>query len=463
MTFSSIFFIFIFLGISLIVYYITPRRWRNLSLFLLSLMFYGWGEPSAVFLMIFTIVFDYAAGRLLQKYSGSKNVKKAVLAVCVSVNIGMLCYFKYSGLLVRTANSIFGTGWTVPEAALPVGISFYMFESVSYAVDVYRGDAPAQGNLINFGTYLSLYPHLVAGPIIRYKDMEPQLLGRRETLRKFSEGGERFLIGLFKKVLLANNLAMIADKIKYFGNPSVLSAWLGAFAFTFQIYFDFSGYSDMAIGLGKMFGFDLPENFNLPYVSRSASEFWRRWHMTLGNWFKEYLYFPLGGSRCSKIKMVRNLAIVWVLTGMWHGGNWNFAVWGAYWGLLIICEKLFFQKWLDKIPQFFQWLYGFVAAVVGWVFFSHTDIAAAAANVAAMFGGAAFSDKLGLYTLVTGAPILILAAFFSSPLPKIISDKLRGAGFIGRFAWCACFACLLLLSIASLANNSYNPFLYAKF
>ena len=463
MTFSSIFFIFIFLWISLAVYYIVPRRYRNLALLVMSLVFYAWGEPSAVFLMVFTIVFDYAAGRLLQRYSGNGRAAKAVLAVCVCVNIGMLCFFKYAGLLVSTANSVLGAGLDVPEVPLPVGISFYMFESVSYVVDVYRGDAPAQGSVINFGTYLSLYPHLVAGPIIRYRDMEPQLLGRRETLRKFSEGGERFLRGLFKKVLLANNLAVIADKVKYFGDPSFLSAWLAALAFTFQIYFDFSGYSDMAIGLGKMFGFDLPENFNYPYAARSASEFWRRWHMTLGNWFKEYLYFPLGGSRCSKVKMVRNLAIVWVLTGMWHGGSWNFAVWGAYWGLLIICEKLFLQKRLDAAPRFLQWLYGFTAAVVGWVFFSHTDIASAAVNVAAMFGGARFADKLGLYTLVTGAPLLAAAALFSTPLPAKLFGKLRSCGTGGRVVWCVCYGCLFVLCVAALANNSYNPFLYAKF
>lgn len=463
MTFSSIFFVFIFLAVSLIAYYVTPRRGRNLCLLVFSLVFYAWGEPAAVFLMLFTVLFDYVIGRLLGKFAYRRGLKRATLIVCVCVNLGMLCYFKYSGLFINTANSLFGAGLNVPAVVLPVGISFYMFESISYAVDIYRGDAPAQKNLINFGTYLSLYPHLVAGPIIRYKNMEPQLLGRRETMAKFTAGGERFLRGMFKKVLLANNLAQIADKVKYFENPTALSAWMGALAFTFQIYFDFSGYSDMAIGLGNMFGFDLPENFNLPYVSHSAAEFWRRWHITLGNWFKEYLYFPLGGSRCSRLKNVRNLAIVWVLTGMWHGGSWNFAVWGGYWGLLIICEKLFLQRWLDRIPKFFSWLYAFLAAVVGWVFFSHTDIAAAGSTVAAMFGGAAAADKLGVYTLITGAPLMLAAAFFSTPLPARLSEKMRRAGFAGRAVWCACFACLLILSVAALVNNSYNPFLYAKF
>ncbi|NLG93483.1 MAG: MBOAT family protein, partial [Clostridiales bacterium] len=267
----------------------------------------------------------------------------------------------------------------------------------------------------------------------------------------------------FKKVLLANNLAILADKVQYMGDPSTLSAWLGAIAFTFQIYFDFSGYSDMAIGLAGMFGFQIPENFNYPYISHSVSEFWRRWHITLGSWFREYVYIPMGGNRCSRLKNVRNLAVVWVLTGIWHGASWNFAFWGAYYGFLIICEKLFLQKWLDRIPGFFLWLYSFLAAVVGGVFFSYLDIQKAFGVVRAMFGFAPGADNLGVYSLITNAPLLIVAALCSSTLVKTLADKLRESGTAGKIIWSAGFACLLFLSLSFLVGNAYNPFLYFRF
>jgi len=364
---------------------------------------------------------------------------------------------------MSTINSVFALSLPVPTAALPIGISFYTFESLSYAIDIYRGEAPAQKSLIDFGTYVSFFPHLISGPIIQYREMQVQLRGRTESMQNITEGALRFLHGLFKKVLLANNLALIADKIQYFGNPTALSAWLGALAFTFQIYFDFSGYTDMAIGLGRMFGFVLPENFNMPYSSQSASEFWRRWHMTLGRWFRDYLYIPLGGNRCSTIKMVRNLAVVWVLTGFWHGSSWNFAAWGAYWGLLIICEKIFLQHWLEKIPAFFRWLYAFLAAVVGWVFFSYTDMSKACGMVAAMFGFSGGKDALGLYTLTTGAPILLLAALFCTPYPAKLLHWLDRKGKIGLVLRSAGMTVLFLLSVAALVNHSYNPFLYFRF
>lgn len=463
MIFSSLFFIFIFLPISLAAYYLLPRKWRNLCLFVFSLLFYAWGEPVYVFLMLFTVGFDYAVGTLLVRFSGRGAVKRAVLILSVCVNLGLLAWFKYAALFASTANSLFSLSLPVPIAALPIGISFYTFESISYAVDIYRGDAPAQRNLIDFGTYVSFFPHLISGPIIQYREMQKQLQGRTESMEHVTEGALRFLHGLFKKVLLANNLALIADKIQYFGNPSTLSAWLGALAFTFQIYFDFSGYTDMAIGLGRMFGFVLPENFNAPYSSQSASEFWRRWHMTLGRWFRDYLYIPLGGNRCSTGKLVRNLAIVWVLTGFWHGSSWNFAVWGAYWGFLIICEKLFLQNWLDRISAFFRWLYAFLGAVIGWVFFSYTDIRKACGVVAAMFGFSAGSDRLGIYTLLSGAPILLLAALFCTPYPAKFLRWLDDRGKVGLVVRCAGMTVLFLFSIAALVDNSYNPFLYFRF
>ena len=463
MIFSSLFFILIFLPVSLAAYYLLPRKWRNLCLFAFSLVFYAWGEPVYVFLMLFTVGFDYGIGRLLGRFEGRTGPRRAVLALGVCVNLGLLAYFKYSALFVSTLNSVFSLALPVPGVSLPIGISFYTFESISYAVDIYRGAGTAQKNVIDFGTYVSFFPHLISGPIIQYSEMQPQLCGRTESMRHVTEGALRFLHGLFKKVLLANNLALIADKVQYLGHPTALSAWLGALAFTFQIYFDFAGYTDMAIGLGLMFGFLLPENFNQPYSARSASDFWRRWHMTLGRWFRDYLYIPLGGNRCSKIKLVRNLAVVWVLTGFWHGASWNFAVWGAYWGLLIICEKLFLQKWLDRIPVFFQWLYAFVAAVVGWVFFSYTDFLKACGVVAAMFGASGGADALGVYTLWTGAPILLLAALFSTPYPARFLRWLDGRGKAGLVARGAGMTVLLLFSVAALVNNSYNPFLYFRF
>jgi alginate O-acetyltransferase complex protein AlgI len=464
MIFSSLTFIFVFLPLVLIAYYLLPRRFKNLCLFVFSLVFYAWGEPVSVFLMLFTTAFDYLAGFVIDKYRNERKKARAFLIFSICVNLGLLGYFKYSALLVSTCNAITGLSFPVPEVALPIGISFYTFESLSYTIDVYRGEAPIQRNIIDFGTYISFFPHLVAGPIVRYEYLADQLHNRRETVEKFTAGSTRFLIGLFKKVLIANNLAQLADKVQYMGNPSMLSAWLGALAFTFQIYFDFSGYSDMAIGLGGMFGFTLPENFNYPYISHSVAEFWRRWHITLGSWFREYVYIPLGGNRCSRLKNVRNLAVVWVLTGIWHGASWNFAMWGAYYGILIICEKLFLQKWLEKIPVFFRWLYSFVIVVIGWVFFSYLDISKAFAMVAAMFGFAASgADKLGLYSLITYLPILIIAAFCSTPLVGKLTDKLRKSGKVGTVIWFVGFACLFVASLSLLVDNSYNPFLYFRF
>jgi alginate O-acetyltransferase complex protein AlgI len=463
MIFSSLFFVFVFLPAVLVVYYLVPRKFKNLCLFLFSLVFYAWGEPVSVFLMLFTTVFDYIAGFLIDKYRGEKNKARVFLIISICVNLGLLGFFKYSGMLVNTFNVLTGLAAPIPQVVLPIGISFYTFESLSYTIDIYHEKAPIQRNMIDFGTYISFFPHLVAGPIVRYEYLADQLHNRQETLEKFTTGSKRFLIGMFKKVLIANSLAQVADRVQYMGNPSTLSAWLGALAFTFQIFFDFSGYSDMAIGLGNMFGFTLPENFNYPYIAHSVSEFWRRWHITLGTWFREYVYIPLGGNRCSLLKNIRNLAIVWVLTGIWHGASWNFAMWGAYYGVLIICEKLFLQKLLNKIPTFFQWLYSFITVVIGWVFFSYLDLHKAFGMVGAMFGFAPTVDKLGLYSLITYAPIFIIAALCSTPLVGNLTEKLRKSGIVGKIVWSVGFACLFVVSISFLVDNSYNPFLYFRF
>ena len=332
---------FVFLPLVLIVYFVVPRRFRNLVLFLFSLVFYAWGEPVYILLMLFTAFIDYFNGAMVDRFRDKPKIAKAFVIESVIVNLSLLGFFKYSGLLVSTFNSATGLGIPVPEVALPIGISFYTFESMSYTIDIYRDRAPRQHSLVNYGAYVSFFPHLVAGPIVRYEDLAIQMTTRKETLQKFTAGAQRFLVGLFKKVIIANNVAALADKVEYLGSPSTLTAWLGILAFTFQIYFDFSGYSDMAIGLAKMFGFEIPENFRLPYISHSVREFWQRWHITLGTWFKEYVYFPLGGSRRGTLITVRNMAIVWLLTGIWHGASWNYALWGIYFGILIICEKLF--------------------------------------------------------------------------------------------------------------------------
>ena len=465
MIFSSLFFIFIFLPLVLVAYYLVPRKFKNLCLVLFSLVFYAWGEPIYVLLMIFTILVDYACGLCVARFIDRRGKAKLFITINIVINLALLGFFKYAGMLVGTFDAVTGLGLSIPEVALPIGISFYTFESMSYAIDVYRREAPAMRNIIDFAAYLSFFPHLVAGPIVRYEALQAQVLNRRETLEKFTEGTKRFLTGLFKKVLIADNLAILAERVQYLGTPSTLTAWMGILAFTFQIYFDFSGYSDMAIGLGKMFGFELPENFDHPYVSQSVSEFWRRWHMTLGGWFREYVYIPLGGNRKGRLCPVRNLAIVWVLTGMWHGASWNFAFWGAYYAVLIILEKLFLQKKvLDKIPAFFRWLYSFLAAAIGWLFFSYTDIGQAFSVLASMFGFAPEgATSLGLYALLTYGLLMLIAALCSGPLARNLFEKLRNAGTAGKVAWALGVAGLFIITLSFLVNSSYSPFLYAKF
>lgn len=462
MIFSSLLFLFIFLPAVLACYYLLPKKFKNAVLFIFSLVFYAWGEPIYVFLMLFTTLVDYTNGRLVDKYRHSRVVTTLCVISTVTVNLSVLGFFKYSGFLMSSLNAATGLALPVPAFALPIGISFYTFESMSYTIDIFRGQAPVQKSFLKFGTYISLFPHLVAGPIVRYKDLALQIESRQESLPLFAEGCERFVIGLFKKVLIANNVAMLAERVQFSGSPSVLSAWLGILSFTFQIYFDFSGYSDMAIGLGRMFGFIIPENFNYPYISLSISEFWRRWHITLGTWFREYLYIPLGGNRGGRLKTVRNLAIVWALTGLWHGASWNFVIWGSYFGLLIICERLFLQRLLDRLPKLIQWFYSFIAVVVGWVFFSYTNIPAAIKVLTAMFGFAKPFDTLGLYGLSTFWPILLLAAVCSTPIVITLFNRLR-AHAAGKVGWALGCSGLLIIVIAALVDNSYNPFLYFRF
>lgn len=464
MVFSSLLFMFVFLPIVLAVYYILPKKFRNAFLLIADLVFYGWGEPIMVFLMIFSIVINYIAGLLLAKCKTDKK-KKAVLISSVIIDLAMLGFFKYAGFLSKNLNVILPFV-SIPaiKVPLPIGISFYTFQIMSYTIDVYRKDTDVQKNIISFGTYVSLFPQLIAGPIVRYRDVDDQLSSRKENPEQFSRGIRLFLLGLAKKALLANPMGLLWDSMRE-ANGGVIASWVGVIAFSFQIYFDFSGYSDMARGLGNMLGFEFLENFNFPYISKSITEFWRRWHISLGTWFREYVYIPLGGNRKGKIRTLFNLLIVWLLTGLWHGASWNFVLWGIYFGVILIIEKLFLLKALEKIPSFISHFYSLFLIAFGWVIFYFADdvggFSAMSAFVPTLFSGSMVSAD-SLSVILNYLPILIFCAIASTPLIRKIYMRLRNRkGFI--FAEAVAAAVILILCTASLVSNSYNPFLYFKF
>ncbi|MBC8536106.1 MBOAT family O-acyltransferase [Feifania hominis] len=465
MVFSSLLFLFCFLPLVLAAYYLCPRGGRNFILFVFSLVFYAWGEPVYVVLMLFSTLVDYVHGLLVRRAldRGKRTLAKLVVASSAIINLGLLGFFKYADFLIGTLNAAFGLSLAQMNLPLPIGISFYTFQTMSYTIDVYRGDAPVQRNIISFGAYVAMFPQLIAGPIVRYQDVAEKLTFRRENLPQFLLGVERFLRGLFKKVLIANNVGMLWDTVYAASSWSVLSAWLGVFAFAFQIYFDFSGYSDMAIGLGHMFGFDFPENFDHPYVSKSISEFWRRWHITLGTWFREYVYIPLGGNRKGMAKTLRNMAIVWLCTGLWHGASWNFVLWGAYFGVIIIVERLFLGKLLERLPGFLRHLYTLFLIGVSWVIFSFENLGKIGGYLGAMFGGAPLVDRSGLYSLVNYLPLLVLFGICATPLASKLMERLRAAGTAGRCALGLLYAAALFCSLSYLVDATYNPFLYFRF
>ena len=472
MVFSSITFLFYFLPIVFAVYFLSPKKIRNLVLFIGSLFFYAWGEPVYVVLMLFSTAVDYSLGRLIDTSIKNGNRKKAKLGVLASlvINISLLAAFKYLDFIVGNVNAVFHTAVPLARLALPIGISFYTFQTMSYSIDVYRGQAPVQKNIISFGAYVALFPQLIAGPIVRYNTIADSLDQRTESFDGFSYGVVRFVTGLAKKVLLANNIGILWSQISAMDvhHTAVMTVWLGIIAFTFQIYFDFSGYSDMAIGLGSMFGFKFQENFKYPYMSRSITEFWRRWHISLGTWFREYVYIPLGGNRKGLPKQIRNIAIVWLLTGIWHGASWNFALWGAYFAVLLILEKLFLHKWLEKLPKAVSHLYTLLLVVVSWVIFSFDKLADALIYIRAMFGGygTALVDGQSLYLLSTNALLLLTVAVGCTDYPKRIAVKLMGNRLntpVGIVSVNSFMVLLLLLSVAYIVNASYNPFLYFRF
>ena len=466
MVFSSTIFLCVYLPLVLLGYYICPKKGRNLFLLIASLVFYAWGEPKYVFLMIFSILVNYIFGRLMDKHRENKKRLKLMLVLSVVIDLGLLSVFKYTDFVITNINAIFGSSFDLLNIALPIGISFYTFQAMSYTIDVYRNDVRVQKNLIDFGMYITMFPQLIAGPIVRYADVQDQLAERSVTTADFSEGVMRFVVGLGKKVLLANQMGAVwSDIYALGGDVSTLMAWTGAIAYTFQIYFDFSGYSDMAIGLGRMFGFKFPENFRYPYQSVSITDFWRRWHITLSTWFKEYLYIPLGGNRRGLARQALNLLIVWSLTGFWHGAGWNFVLWGLYYFVILFIEKLFLLKALDKLPKFFRHVYALVLIIIGWVIFASDDVSVLLPYLGSMFGANGAIGGMDVYTLLTKAVLLIICCIASTELPKKLF--LSAAGAMNEKAAftlkSVLMIALLALSMILLIGDSYNPFLYFRF
>jgi len=467
MVFSTPVFLFYFLALTLFIYYIVPRKWRNVVLLLSSLFFYYWGEREYVTIMLVSTAIDYTHGMLVERCKERGNDKGARLAVASSIvfNLGLLFFFKYWDFLAASLQSMGLSFMPVLGIHLPIGISFYTFQTMSYTIDVYRGDARAQRSILNFGTFVTLFPQLIAGPIIKYKDLGEQIDQRDCTVDKFSAGVEKFMVGMGKKVLIANNVGMLWEAYKAMapGELTVLGAWLGVLAFSFQIYFDFSGYSDMATGLGRMLGFEFLPNFNYPYISKSITEFWRRWHISLSTWFREYVYIPLGGNRCSKSRWMFNLFVVWAATGIWHGASWNYLIWGLYFFALLMIEKFFLLKKLEKAPALVGHVYTLALVLVSWAIFAIEDFSHLVSYLKVMFGlgGVPVQDGAFGYYLGSYLPILVIAAVASTPVGVKLFRKLPEKR--RQTAGVALVLAGLLVCTAYLVDGTYNPFLYFRF
>lgn len=473
MVFSSLLFLFRFLPAVLLLYYIAPRKIRNLVLFLFSLLFYAWGEPKYVFLMLFSITMDFFMGQMVAKSKARNNRKaaKRFLTISIVVNLSILAFFKYADFIIGTINNVAGLSLPMLSIPLPIGISFFTFQTMSYVIDVYKGATKVQKNWVNYGTYVSMFPQLIAGPIVQYKTIAEQMEHRKENASDFAEGIHRFLLGMGKKVLLANTIGLLCDAVMALEitQVPVLTAWLGAIAYTFQIYFDFSGYSDMAIGLGKMFGFHFLENFNYPYISRSITEFWRRWHISLSSWFKEYVYIPLGGNRRGVLLQARNILVVWMLTGIWHGASWNYVLWGVYYGILLMLEKFLLKPVLKHLPGVLQNVYTMVLVIIGWVLFKCEDLSYCFSYLKAMVGGfhAGWIGRESMYLLRNYGALLVILLFGCTMIPKKIGHRITGKfgetswiGLVLRIVW---YGGIFLISLAYLVDATYNPFLYFRF
>ena len=470
MVFSSVLFLFRFLPIFMICYFLVPRKMKNLVLFLGSLVFYAWGEPVYIFLMLFSTISDYVWGRLIEEYRG-KDRSRIFLLCSIVINLFILGFFKYADFLMQTVNAVFGTSIPFLNLPLPIGISFYTFQTMSYVIDVYRGDTKAQRNILQFGVYVTMFPQLIAGPILKYHQVERYLQDRRTDLDAISYGAKRFVTGLAKKVLLANNLGLLWKQVTELGTDqmSVLMAWLGIAAFALQIYFDFSGYSDMAIGLGAVLGFHFPENFNYPYVATSVKDFWHRWHISLSSWFRDYVYIPLGGNRKGAACTYRNLLIVFFLTGMWHGAGMAFILWGLYHGFFLILERVWLGKKLEKLPGIVGWGYTVTAVFFGWILFRAENISLFFTYVRNMFVAHGGTILLSAYLDSKMIFLIVMGVLFAGVLQKIYEKvRVHSAGKIpanGMVTVPRMIACMVIfwLSVAALVNNSYNPFIYFRF
>ena len=457
MLFSSIPFLYYFLPCVLLFYFAVPAKIKNLMLLLFSLVFYAWGEPRLVLLMVITIGIGYLLGVLTEEYP---KLKKLFLILALVLSLGTLGYFKYANFFVENFSAVTGLSVPLLKIALPIGISFYTFQILSYNIDVYRGEVPAQRDPLKLATYITMFPQLIAGPIVRYKDIALQLETRSHSFDKAALGIRRFIFGLSKKVLIANVMGELCEIFRQSNEKSVLFYWMYAIAFSLQIYFDFSGYSDMAIGLGKVFGFDFMENFNYPYISKSITEFWRRWHISLGTWFRDYVYIPLGGSRVKAWRWFLNILVVWMLTGFWHGAAWNFILWGLFFALFLMVEKLFLLKYLEK-GRVLNHLYVLCAVIISFVIFNGNSMAEIVGDVGGMlgFGGVSFITAETLYYLKSYALVFVLAILGATPLPKMIVSKLKIAQYVEPLI----LFVLLVMVTAYLVDGSFNPFLYFRF
>ena len=465
MLFTSISFLYYFLPALIIIYFITPKKYKNIILLIASLLFYFYGEPKYVFLMIAEIIIAYIGAILIDKY---KNQSKNILITTLFIHVFLLIIFKYTDFIIQTINDISNANIKLLNIALPIGISFYTFQIISYVIDVYNGKVKVQKNIINLATYVSLFPQLVAGPIVRYQTVEKELDDRIHSFNNFAYGIRRFSIGLAKKVLIANALGELCTKAFVLNETTVIFYWIFGISYMLQLYFDFSAYSDMAIGLGRIFGFNFPENFNYPYISKSITEFWRRWHISLGTWFKDYVYIPLGGNRDGKYKQIRNILIVWLLTGIWHGANWTFLIWGLLFGIILIIEKIFLNKFMEKLPSFIKRIYVLFIVMILFIIFNAENMSVALTNIKGLFGmnGEVFVNDYTLHYLKSYLPLLIIAFLGATPFIKTLIDKLRKnkyANNIINILEPILIVMILVVVTSYLIDNSYNPFLYFRF
>jgi alginate O-acetyltransferase complex protein AlgI len=467
MLFSSISFIYYFLPIVILIYFVVPRKLKNLVLFVASMVFYFYGEPKYIFLMLFSVFSAYIWALLIDKYRG-KKLSKVFLIISVTISIGLLAIFKYADFVISNINNLLNSNINLLKLALPIGISFYTFQVLSYTIDVYKGKVKVQKNFLDLATYVSFFPQLIAGPIVRYETIEHELKERTHSFEKISYGITRFTLGLAKKVLIANSLGELCSVFLASNEKSVVFYWIYAISFTLQIYFDFSAYSDMAIGLGRIFGFHFLENFDYPYISKSITEFWRRWHISLGSWFRDYVYIPLGGNRVSKLKLVRNLLIVWFLTGLWHGANWTFIVWGLMFGVLLIIEKLFLTKFLEKVPSFFRRIYVLFIVMISFIIFNADSISQAFQQILGLFNktNEPIINQYTIYYLKSYLVVIIVAIIGATPLIKKIITTLKKKESLNKIINLpepVMVISLLVVVTSYLVSNSYNPFLYFRF